>query len=202
MINVISWTKAFTWKVAICWGATNPLIKAGTAGLENISRSYPQGGLKRWAAELVYLLTRWQVQRADKLSKVWKRNLLLIVLLHLVCRASRAQSKWICRVLLHAGQIRYFLTTLYSQSSVIKVFELSQRCLLPCRSRTRWRSSFHFLRGSYWASSWVEKVKKTTKPDNLDEQLKKVLGSHQDTWIGMALVVVGVIICVSSKATS
>lgn len=48
----------------------------------------------------------------------------------------------------------------------------------------------------------MEKVKKTTKPDNLDEQLKEVLGSHQDTWIGMALVIVGVIICVSSKATS
>ncbi|KAI8333394.1 hypothetical protein BC941DRAFT_357900, partial [Chlamydoabsidia padenii] len=46
--------------VAICWGSTNPLIKAGSAGLETVSRQYPDGGFKKWLAELKYLLTRWQ----------------------------------------------------------------------------------------------------------------------------------------------
>ncbi|KAG0165669.1 hypothetical protein DFQ30_008158 [Apophysomyces sp. BC1015] len=46
--------------VAICWGSTNPLIKAGSAGLEDVSAKYPEGGLKRWFAELKYLFTRWQ----------------------------------------------------------------------------------------------------------------------------------------------
>ncbi|KAF7727440.1 DnaJ (Hsp40), sub C, member 2 [Apophysomyces ossiformis] len=46
--------------VAICWGSTNPLIKAGSAGLERVSAKYPEGGLKRWFAELKYLFTRWQ----------------------------------------------------------------------------------------------------------------------------------------------
>ncbi|KAI9319003.1 UPF0546 membrane protein [Dichotomocladium elegans] len=34
--------------VAICWGATNPLIKAGAAGLDHISQKYPQPGLHKW----------------------------------------------------------------------------------------------------------------------------------------------------------
>ncbi|KAI9279826.1 transmembrane protein [Sporodiniella umbellata] len=46
--------------VAICWGATNPLIKRGSSGLEKISEKYPEGGLKKWFAELKYLFTRWQ----------------------------------------------------------------------------------------------------------------------------------------------
>ncbi|KAI8365976.1 uncharacterized protein BYT42DRAFT_618425 [Radiomyces spectabilis] len=46
--------------VAICWGSTNPFIKKGSEGLEAVSQRYPQGGIKRWTAELKYLLTRWQ----------------------------------------------------------------------------------------------------------------------------------------------
>ncbi|KAL1927236.1 hypothetical protein VTP01DRAFT_3865 [Rhizomucor pusillus] len=129
--------------VAICWGATNPLIKAGTAGLENISRSYPQGGLKRWAAELVYLLTRWQyvVPLALNLS----------------------------------GSVVYYYTLGKSEMSLAVPITNSLTFI------------FSLLTGLL-----------------LGEQLggKEVLGSHQDTWIGMALVIVGVIICVSSKATS
>ena len=48
--------------MALCWGSTNPFIKKGTAGLEQISQKYPEGGFKKWVAELFYLLTRWQVK--------------------------------------------------------------------------------------------------------------------------------------------
>ncbi|KAL0076663.1 transmembrane protein [Phycomyces blakesleeanus] len=47
-------------KVAICWGSTNPLIKAGSTGLEKISAQHPEGGLKKLRAEWAFLLTRWQ----------------------------------------------------------------------------------------------------------------------------------------------
>jgi uncharacterized membrane protein len=46
--------------VALCWGFTNPFIKIGSHGLEEVSERYPEGGLKRWGAEQVYLFTRWQ----------------------------------------------------------------------------------------------------------------------------------------------
>ncbi|ORX44924.1 hypothetical protein DM01DRAFT_1340235 [Hesseltinella vesiculosa] len=46
--------------VAVCWGATNPLIKAGSQGLETVSAKYPEGGIKKNIAEWKYLLTRWQ----------------------------------------------------------------------------------------------------------------------------------------------
>ncbi|KAI9491111.1 putative methyltransferase-domain-containing protein [Zychaea mexicana] len=46
--------------VAICWGSTNPFIKKGTDGLEQVSQRYPEGGYRKWFAELFYLLTRWQ----------------------------------------------------------------------------------------------------------------------------------------------
>jgi hypothetical protein len=49
--------------VAICWGSTNPLIKAGSSGLDKVSENYPEGGSKKWLAELKYLFTRWQVTR-------------------------------------------------------------------------------------------------------------------------------------------
>ncbi|KAI7869518.1 hypothetical protein BDF14DRAFT_1782218 [Spinellus fusiger] len=45
--------------VAFCWGSTNPLIKAGSAGLETVSANHPPGW-RRWAAELRFLFTRWQ----------------------------------------------------------------------------------------------------------------------------------------------
>ncbi|KAG5455466.1 MAG: hypothetical protein BJ554DRAFT_5114 [Olpidium bornovanus] len=43
--------------VALCWGATNPLIKRGSRGLERVE---PHPLLGRTCAELAYLLTRWQ----------------------------------------------------------------------------------------------------------------------------------------------
>lgn len=48
--------------VAICWGSTNPFIKAGSSGLSTISEQHPEGGLKKWLAEIKYLFTRWQVK--------------------------------------------------------------------------------------------------------------------------------------------
>ncbi|RUS20169.1 regulator of chromosome condensation 1/beta-lactamase-inhibitor protein II [Endogone sp. FLAS-F59071] len=46
--------------VALCWGSTNPFIKLGSRGLDQVSARYPEGGLKRSLAEFVYLFTRWQ----------------------------------------------------------------------------------------------------------------------------------------------
>ncbi|KAI8371270.1 hypothetical protein EDC96DRAFT_587243 [Choanephora cucurbitarum] len=46
--------------VAICWGSTNPLIKVGSKGLDKVSEKYPEGGMKKWLAELKFLFTRWQ----------------------------------------------------------------------------------------------------------------------------------------------
>lgn len=46
--------------VAICWGSTNPLIKLGSSGLDKVSAKYPEGGLKKWFAEIKYLFTKWQ----------------------------------------------------------------------------------------------------------------------------------------------
>ncbi|KAI8094117.1 hypothetical protein BDF21DRAFT_330658, partial [Thamnidium elegans] len=46
--------------VAICWGSTNPLIKLGSEGLDKVSEKYPDGGIKKWLAELKYLFTKWQ----------------------------------------------------------------------------------------------------------------------------------------------
>ncbi|ORZ03088.1 hypothetical protein BCR43DRAFT_482722 [Syncephalastrum racemosum] len=44
--------------VAFLWGSTNPLIKSGTAGLDAVSRQYPNGGIQKWLAEICFLLTR------------------------------------------------------------------------------------------------------------------------------------------------
>ncbi|KAI8968250.1 hypothetical protein BDF20DRAFT_895236 [Mycotypha africana] len=46
--------------VAVCWGSTNPFIKAGSEGLERISNQYADQGFKKWLAEMKYLFTRWQ----------------------------------------------------------------------------------------------------------------------------------------------
>eukprot|EP00123_Amoebidium_parasiticum_P005274 comp16506_c0_seq1/m.14519 comp16506_c0_seq1/g.14519 ORF comp16506_c0_seq1/g.14519 comp16506_c0_seq1/m.14519 type:complete len:137 (-) comp16506_c0_seq1:334-744(-) len=43
--------------VAVCWGSTNPLLKRGSQGLENIKRD---GKIRQAAAELWFLVTRWQ----------------------------------------------------------------------------------------------------------------------------------------------
>ncbi|KAJ1994340.1 hypothetical protein H4R33_000301 [Dimargaris cristalligena] len=44
--------------VALCWGFTNPFIKRGTAGLENLPQY--SAWWKRALSEMWYLLTRWQ----------------------------------------------------------------------------------------------------------------------------------------------
>ncbi|KAJ1967853.1 hypothetical protein IWQ62_001592 [Dispira parvispora] len=44
--------------VALCWGFTNPFIKRGTVGLENVPR-YDRWW-KQTLAETWFLLTRWQ----------------------------------------------------------------------------------------------------------------------------------------------
>ncbi|KAI8580844.1 hypothetical protein K450DRAFT_234845 [Umbelopsis ramanniana AG] len=46
--------------VGLCWGSSNPFIKRGSEGLEAVSKKYPEGGFRRWRAEMVYLFTRWQ----------------------------------------------------------------------------------------------------------------------------------------------
>ncbi|RIA92997.1 transmembrane protein [Glomus cerebriforme] len=43
--------------VALCWGFTNPFIKQGSRGLENIKRS---SWFKQTLAEIWFLVTRWQ----------------------------------------------------------------------------------------------------------------------------------------------
>jgi drug/metabolite transporter (DMT)-like permease len=42
--------------VAVFWGFTNPLIKRGSAGLENVKA----GRMGQTVAEVVFLFTRWQ----------------------------------------------------------------------------------------------------------------------------------------------
>lgn len=69
--------------VAICWGSTNPLIKAGSAGLETVSRKYPDGGLKKWLAELKYLLTRWQVKQKKHQGHAVSTNDILLSMFYL-----------------------------------------------------------------------------------------------------------------------
>ncbi|KAL2918249.1 hypothetical protein HK105_202176 [Polyrhizophydium stewartii] len=47
--------------VALCWGFTNPFIKAGSAGLEAVSKAHAASPWwKRQAAEAWFLATRWQ----------------------------------------------------------------------------------------------------------------------------------------------
>ncbi|RHZ77837.1 hypothetical protein Glove_172g37 [Diversispora epigaea] len=43
--------------VALCWGFTNPFIKQGSKGLENIKYN---SWIKQTLGEFWYLLTRWQ----------------------------------------------------------------------------------------------------------------------------------------------
>ena len=48
--------------VALCWGATNPFLKRGTRGLEQVSLRYAhRPWIHRTTAELLYLLTQWTV---------------------------------------------------------------------------------------------------------------------------------------------
>lgn len=88
--------------VAICWGSTNPLIKAGSAGLETVSRQYPEGGMKKWFAELKYLLTRWQVKDIQKVGLTDVQYLLIFLFIFLiVCFAFSAKPQWLCCLLLY-----------------------------------------------------------------------------------------------------
>ena len=43
--------------VALCWGFTNPFIRRGSQGVDQI----PAGPFGKQASELWYLFTRWQV---------------------------------------------------------------------------------------------------------------------------------------------
>ncbi|KAJ6647309.1 Transmembrane protein 234 like [Pseudolycoriella hygida] len=43
--------------VAFLWGATNPLIRRGSAGVENIKSGT---AIKQFVAEIIFLITRWQ----------------------------------------------------------------------------------------------------------------------------------------------
>lgn len=53
--------------VATCWGFTNPFIKRGTLGLDQVSAKYANASwIKRTVAEYVYLLTKWQVRLVVK----------------------------------------------------------------------------------------------------------------------------------------
>ncbi|CAO3609690.1 unnamed protein product [Cunninghamella blakesleeana] len=117
--------------VAICWGSTNPLIKSGSAGVENISKQYPQGGLKKWLAELKYLLTRWQY--------------VLPLALNL------------------SGSVVYYYTLGKSEMSLAVPITNSLTFV------------FSLLTGLL-----------------LGEKL-----GGRDTWVGMALIIIGVLICVS-----
>ncbi|KAG4103360.1 UPF0546 membrane protein C1orf91 [Neocallimastix lanati (nom. inval.)] len=44
--------------VALCWGFTNPFIKLGTKGIEEVEQQYT--GWKRTYKRTIWLLTRWQ----------------------------------------------------------------------------------------------------------------------------------------------
>ncbi|ORZ12815.1 hypothetical protein BCR42DRAFT_378909 [Absidia repens] len=117
--------------VAICWGSTNPFIKAGSAGLETVSQKYPEGGMRKWFAELKYLLTRWQY--------------VLPLALNL------------------SGSVVYYYTLGKSDMSLAVPITNSLTFI------------FSLLTGLC-----------------LGEEL-----GGRDTWIGMALILVGVMICVS-----
>ncbi|KAI8147087.1 hypothetical protein BJV82DRAFT_376105 [Fennellomyces sp. T-0311] len=119
--------------VALCWGSTNPFIKAGTAGLDQVSQKYPQGGIKKWFAELIYLLTRWQY--------------ILPLALNL------------------SGSVVYYYTLGKSEMSLAVPITNSLTFI------------FSLLTGLL-----------------LGEEL-----GGADTWLGMFLVIAGVLVCVSSK---
>ncbi|OUM60704.1 hypothetical protein PIROE2DRAFT_46020, partial [Piromyces sp. E2] len=44
--------------VALCWGFTNPFIKLGTKGIEEVDQKYT--GIERTIRRTIWLLTRWQ----------------------------------------------------------------------------------------------------------------------------------------------
>ena len=54
MIWVVFWLIV----VAILWGATNPLMKKGGAGIENI---HEDGAIKQYLAEIRFLVCNWKV---------------------------------------------------------------------------------------------------------------------------------------------
>lgn len=43
--------------VAFLWGATNPLIRRGSVGVEDVKRATV---IKQFLAEVYFLITRWQ----------------------------------------------------------------------------------------------------------------------------------------------
>ncbi|KAJ8655543.1 hypothetical protein O0I10_008829 [Lichtheimia ornata] len=120
--------------VAICWGSTNPLIKAGTKGLDTVTAKHPEGGMKRWLAEQKYLFTRWQY--------------VLPLALNL------------------SGSVVYYYTLGQSEMSLAVPITNSLTFI------------FSLFTGLL-----------------LGEEL-----GGKDTWLGMVLVIAGVLICVASKS--
>lgn len=56
VMDIVSQTLSF-FAVALVWGITNPLLKKGSVGVENIKQ---QGRLRQLLSELVFLALRWQ----------------------------------------------------------------------------------------------------------------------------------------------
>lgn len=45
--------------VGFLWGATNPLIRRGSAGVDKVAAD---SAVKKFIYEILFLITRWQVQ--------------------------------------------------------------------------------------------------------------------------------------------
>ena len=55
-MDIVSQSLSF-FAVALVWGITNPLLKKGSVGVENLKQ---QGKLRQLLSELVFLALRWQ----------------------------------------------------------------------------------------------------------------------------------------------
>ncbi|RUS30508.1 hypothetical protein BC938DRAFT_479294 [Jimgerdemannia flammicorona] len=135
--------------VALCWGSTNPFIKIGSRGLDQISARYPDGGLKRSLAEIVYLFTRWQFLVTD-----------LLIGFVLVRFTVGIEPERLSRLLLYAWEGWYVHLSLAVPitNSLTLIFTMLAGVLVG----------------------------------------EKINGGAE-TWVGMAMVVAGVGLCVNSK---
>ncbi|GBC04480.1 hypothetical protein RclHR1_00570036 [Rhizophagus clarus] len=119
--------------VALCWGFTNPFIKQGSRGLENIKRN---NWINQTLAEIWFLITRWQY--------------VIPLLLNL------------------SGSIVYYYTLGQADLSLA----------VPITN------SLTFIFTTLAANLIGEEVR------------------NKESWIGMAVVVIGVGLCVSSKVNN
>ena len=60
--------------VSMLWGSTNPLIRKGSKGIEDIHRA---GRIRQFLAEIIFLASNWKVRRISTSSK-FCINLLII----------------------------------------------------------------------------------------------------------------------------